>query len=589
MNKKKTKGLFFLCLFFCWVLTGLQPGSGPHRARAASSPEDRYESARRQYHKLLDDLREPGTESLFRSNIQIFQDILEADPKGPLAARCLFMIGQSHHHLFDALGRADDFNAALEAYKRLTNEYPQSPLADDAQFLRGILYEGRDPTQAYLEFVRVTVLYPEGDMAPRARERAQSLAAKLNPEAPMGEKKASGRAMGHPVAVTQSPPAEETTVRGGPSKGSPAYLEKVQYWSAAEYTRVVVYLSGPVRYVPNTLPPDPTGRLPARIYLDFENTALGPTLKNKIDIRDGLLTDVRIGQYTPEKARVVLDLESMESHRIFSLADPFRVVIDVRGTRRLIPTDAAAAGKAAKLPSMAQQLGLTVRRIVIDPGHGGKDKGAIGPSGVYEKDVTLSVAKALKRLLEKEGGFEVVLTRSTDRFLSLEERTAIANTHKADLFISIHTNAHKDSSLGGVETYILNLSTDRESARVAALENAVSAKQISDLEAILQDLMQNTKISESTRLAQEVHRELVDSVRKYENVRDLGIKHAPFYVLLGAEMPAVLIETAFISNPREEKLLTDKEFQKTVARGIAQGIRAYVEVMNQVATLEGGA
>ncbi len=140
-----------------------------------------------------------------------------------------------------------------------------------------------------------------------------------------------------------------------------------------------------------------------------------------------------------------------------------------------------------------------------------------------------------------------------------------------------------------METYILNLSTDRESARVAALENAVSAKQISDLEAILQDLMQNTKISESTRLAQEVHRELVDSVRKYENVRDLGIKHAPFYVLLGAEMPAVLIETAFISNPREEKLLTDKEFQKTVARGIAQGIRAYVEVMNQVATLEGGA
>ncbi|SMC24933.1 N-acetylmuramoyl-L-alanine amidase [Desulfacinum hydrothermale DSM 13146] len=590
MDKTRTKGFFLLCLLFLGLTIVWGPGEVGVRSGEASSLKERYEAARRQYHKLLGTLRMRSSESAFRRNIQAFRDIHDADPGGALADRALFLIGRSHHHLYDVLGRDEDFQAALDAYKEVVKQHPQSSLADDAQFLRGILYEGRDPAQAYLEYVRVTVRYPQGDMARRAQERAQKLAARLRPQAPAVGKEGlrethvppKGSTPGGSASHSQTPPA-------GSVAGSPAYLEEVQYWSAAEYTRVVVYLDRPVSFRRNTLPADPAHKMPARIYLDFEKTELSPTLKKKIDIKDGLLTDVRIGQYAPDKARVVLDLESMESHRIFSLADPFRVVIDVRGTRRLIPPQAAASAKKGRLPSIARQLGLTVRRIVIDPGHGGKDKGAIGPHGVWEKNITLALAKRLKKYLERDGRFEVFLTRSTDRYVSLEERTAIANTRKADLFISIHTNAHKDHRLGGVETYILNLSTDGESARVAALENAVSAKQISDLEAILQDLMQNTKISESSRLAQEVHRKLVAQVGRFENVRDLGIKQAPFYVLLGAEMPAILVETAFISNPREEKLLTDRRFQKKVAQGIAQGIRAYVEAMDRVATLGGGA
>jgi len=346
----------------------------------------------------------------------------------------------------------------------------------------------------------------------------------------------------------------------------------------------VVYLSEPVRFGPNTLPPDEANQQPARIYIDFENTSLSPRLKPRIDIMDGFLRDVRVGQYSSDRARVVLDIESIESHKVFSMEDPFRVIIDVRGKRKKVPALSTAPGRGAEGPSLARQLGLSVRRIVLDPGHGGKDKGAIGPNGVYEKDVTLAIAKGLKKILEDMTDCEVILTRTTDRFLSLEERTAIANTCKADLFVSIHTNAHMDRSLGGIETYFLNFSTDKESARVAAFENATSTKKISDLEVILQDLMRNTKISESSRLAYEVHRKIIQKVKtQYPEVRDLGVKQAPFYVLLGAEMPSILIETAFISNETEEKLLGNRAFQRVLAGGIAEGLAAYVDIMTKMA------
>ncbi len=234
-------------------------------------------------------------------------------------------------------------------------------------------------------------------------------------------------------------------------------------------------------------------------------------------------------------------------------------------------------------------MGLTVRRIVIDPGHGGKDKGAIGPNGLYEKDITLAIAKQLKKVLEKEGGYEVLLTRDTDRYMSLEERTAIANTKKADLFLSIHTNAHTDPSLGGIETYFLNFSKDKESARVAALENAASAKQISDLEAILNELLRNTKINESSRLAREVHQEMVSRLESNRKLRDLGVKQAPFYVLLGAQMPSILIEACFISNEVEEQLLKDAAFQRDLVKGIAQGIRSYTDRLARVGRVGEGA
>ncbi len=225
--------------------------------------------------------------------------------------------------------------------------------------------------------------------------------------------------------------------------------------------------------------------------------------------------DARAGQYKPDTVRVVMDIKSFKTYEIFSLDEPFRIVIDVWGEGEAAPRppqqQAAVKLPSGKIPpgSIARSLALGVSRIVIDAGHGGKDPGAKGYcSKAREKDITLSIAKRLKKKLETRLGCEVIMTRRRDQFLTLEERTAFANTKDADLFISIHVNAHRNKRAYGVETYFLNLATDEDAIRVAAMENATSTKNISDLQTILMDLMQNAKINESSRLASHVQTQM---------------------------------------------------------------------------------
>ena len=191
-------------------------------------------------------------------------------------------------------------------------------------------------------------------------------------------------------------------------------------------------------------------------------------------------------------------------------------------------------------------------------------------------------------MIRKDLKTEVYLTRSRDRFLTLEERTAIANTKNADLFISIHTNSHKDRRAYGIETYFLNLATDDEAIRVAAMENATSTKNISDLQTILHDLMQNAKINESSRLAGNVQVSMVRHLRnkRYSRVKDKGVKQAPFYVLLGAQMPAILVETGFISNPRECKRLVNPQYQQRICEAIIKGVKQYIKEITPTAHLK---
>jgi len=236
---------------------------------------------------------------------------------------------------------------------------------------------------------------------------------------------------------------------------------------------------------------------------------------------------------------------------------------------------------------LAKQLALGVRRIIIDPGHGGHDGGAPGYlKGVKEKDLVLQIALRLARKIRRELGCEVILTRSDDRFLSLEERTAIANTKNADLFISIHANAHTDRRAYGLETYFLNLATDDDAVLVAARENATSRKNISDLQTILSDLMKNSKINESSRLARYVQKSMTSQLKtRYSNIKDKGVKQAPFYVLLGAQMPSILVETSFISNPRECKRLMDGNYQEHLSSAILRGVREYIKETSPTAFL----
>ena len=226
-------------------------------------------------------------------------------------------------------------------------------------------------------------------------------------------------------------------------------------------------------------------------------------------------------------------------------------------------------------PSLNKQTSHKIFKIVIDPGHGGKDPGAIGPHGEKEKDITLAVGIALaKRLREK--GFEVFLTRDDDIFIPLEERTAFANKKKADLFISIHVNSNSKKSLNGVETYFLNMTKDDYAIKVAEKENETTTKSLSDLQFIIQDLMLNSKINESSKFATYVQNAIISTHRQSDfPCQNHGVKQALFYVLVGAQMPAILIETGFITNPTECKLLQKESYQNSIIEGIIKGINFY--------------
>jgi N-acetylmuramoyl-L-alanine amidase len=221
-------------------------------------------------------------------------------------------------------------------------------------------------------------------------------------------------------------------------------------------------------------------------------------------------------------------------------------------------------------------------KIVIDPGHGGKAPGAVGPHGEKEKDITLEVGKIIAKRLSDEG-VEVLLTRDNDTYIALEDRTAFANKHNADLFVSIHVNATESRYRDGVETYFLNLTTDAASNRVAERENAMSSSSMQGLHLIIKDLMLNAKINESSRFATLTQNAIISSLRKTGYTgKDLGVKQAPFYVLMGAQMPAILIEIGFITNPADCMLLHNDAHLETIVDGIMDGIKTFTTNSNYV-------
>lgn len=373
-----------------------------------------------------------------------------------------------------------------------------------------------------------------------------------------------------------------------------ASLNEMKHWSTPDYTRVSLELDRDVTWESHELGKGAPGK-PGRVYVDLKRTRLGKSVKD-ITIGDGLLKGARVGQYKPDVVRIVLDTENIKDYKIFPLSDPARLVIDVRGERpteisRLEPVIAAAIperGVAQKLEEhqasgdkrprpLKKKIISKIRRIVVDPGHGGHDPGAVGVNGLQEKDVVLAIGLMLREQLKEELGVDVVMTRSTDVFIPLEERTAIANKVGADLFLSVHANAAPNRSAAGIETYYLNLAKTDKVAQLAAKENGTSLEKVSVLQAILFDLMANYKLNDSAHLADEVQKSLYKKIRTgYSDVKNLGVKQGPFYVLVGASMPSILVETAFLSNVAEESRLKDPAYQQMAAEGILEGVRSYI-------------
>ena len=233
--------------------------------------------------------------------------------------------------------------------------------------------------------------------------------------------------------------------------------------------------------------------------------------------------------------------------------------------------------------SLIRALGLKIGKIVIDAGHGGHDTGTIGPNGLLEKDVVLDVAKRLGRLLETRLGAEVIYTRQDDTFIPLETRTAIANRERADLFISVHANSSRDSDARGVETYYLNFTSSPEALEVAARENAVSEKSIHELQDLVKKIALKEKIEESREFAGDVQESLYGGLAlNNAGIRNRGIKKAPFIVLIGANMPSILAEISFVSNPTDERKLETSEHRQRIAESLYRGVSKYVSGLSGV-------
>jgi N-acetylmuramoyl-L-alanine amidase len=585
---------FLILLIFSTAITS--PAQGQNDTGEKKTIESRYLVARGDFNDLSSEASLGKSREEWLKNARNFRKIYLLDPKSDYAPNCLFMLGKIYQEMFVRFQNKMDLDEAISYFSDAATIFPDNRLSDDSLWIVANIYldDLHDPKKASEVLSRIVTDFANGDMQSQAAKKLKVLSQQYNTPLP-------------PILVGNSQPSKLTDVL------------PVKYWSSNDYSRVVINASGPVAYKEQLL--EQSGDKPRRLFIDFFNSYIAPQYRAPVPIEDGLLKRIRTGQYNTDTVRVVLDIESISSYKVFSLADPFRVVVDVRGKNKQetpvpvtqksaqptqptktpekapsqiivlhdskknpvnslvaqnLPVQNSPGSSSGKSISLAQQLGLRVKTIVLDPGHGGKDPGAIA-YGLKEKDIVLKVAKKLAPLIQEKLGCKVILTRTTDVFIPLEERTAIANTHDADLFVSLHINASPSEKAYGIETYFLNLTTNPEAMRVAAFENATSTHQMSDLQNILSDILKNSKINESSRLASQVHNSIIAGLGKdYSHIKNLGVKQAPFYVLIGAEMPAILVEMSFITNKDDARHLQNDHFLNSIANDISSGIQSYV-------------
>lgn len=440
-------------------------------------------------------------------------------------------------------------------------------------------------------------------------------------------------------------------------------MKSIRYWSLGQVTRVAIELSGEGRFRTDRLAE------PDRFFVDILDSRLevGDRRPQTIKVGDALVKQVRVAA-SEGKTRVVLDLNRRLEAEVSQLANPHRIMIEVRGAEGALapaaissqsrtgverldapkpaesdsslsvktppaaavkpapaqpaPVEAAAAetARAAEpapgapsppagrapiaaategLPlaaapkpakpraggqqSLVRALGLKLGKVVIDPGHGGHDHGTTGPTGLLEKDLVLEVALKLGAMIEEKLGSEVVYTRTTDIFIPLEERTAIANQQKADLFISIHANSSPYKKASGAEVYYLNFTTSKDALEVAARENAGHGKSIFELRDLIQKIALKDKVDESREFAARLQTSLHSTwIKLNSTARNRGVKKAPFIVLIGASMPSVLAEVGFVSNPKDELTLQKPDARLKIAEALFRGVQQYASTLSEM-------
>ncbi|GFM31769.1 N-acetylmuramoyl-L-alanine amidase [Desulfovibrio subterraneus] len=589
--------IYSLCLLIC--LSSLAYG-----ASVSADYKKGYDS----FSALTKNAKRAKYRSNWKQLEESFMAIYKRDPKGAYAPKALYFAARVNEELGKRSFMPSDYQTAAEYYQRTVRLFPKHSWADDCLYRRAeLLHEKlRDTDGAIADLNVILRDYTRGDMYNKALALHRELRKGGTPavEAPPVVSR-SAEKVSRPAVSSSSKASSSTPV---------SELSDIRFQSSNEYTRIVLTVSEQPTYHYQILPADKARGLPFRLYIDLMNVVRGNDVPSEIDVKDGILRQVRTGTPSNGATRVVLDFQSMQKYNVFVLDNPYRVVIDVTapagGTsvvtapesgsktasapKKEAPKESAKSSAVAKYKAppgskkqvgeLIEQLGLTVKTIMIDAGHGGKDPGA-NANQIREKDYVLKVATMVGEML-KQRGFTVLYTRRDDTFVPLEERTAMANVRKADMFLSFHINAHRSSGISGLETYYLNLASSKSAVRVAARENAVSEKRISDLQFILTDLMLNSKMQESKDLASLIQKNMVGTVKSGGySVRDNGVRSAPFYVLMGAKMPSVLVELGYCTNKEEARRIRSDKYLKKLASGVVKGVESYTKQLGRYASM----
>lgn len=554
-----------------------------HLSYAEDKGEKLYTETFQLYKSLAGSQEKVNNKEIWETIARAFYSIYINYPESDKAPNSLFISGKMYEEMGERFGSQDDLNTAVDYSRLFVKKYPDSSLADDAQLRVARIVEKESKSAAYVEYEKITEDFPNGDMKTIAKNKT----AELSPFKPATRKT---------ITSTES----ANTDKAAETQSGLASVSQIRHWSTDNFTRVVIHVDEETPFKSMFLKEDRANGKPPRLLVDIYGTKVDKKLYVE-PITKGLLEEIRFARNTSDQVRVVLYIKSFEDYKVFALKDPFRIVMDIQGNPKGHDEYIAVKNKTedykyeADLPedqvsSLSQALGLKIRTVVIDAGHGGHDPGAIGPSGLKEKQVTLEIAKALKEKLDRDGRkhgiTNVYLTRSDDRFIPLEERTGIAKKQGADLFISIHCNAARDKQAYGTETYFLSLTQDQRSLAVAARENATTSISRGEMSKVLKQYLLSAKIEESQRLAGHVQKAVVTNISaKYQPAKNKGVKRAPFVVLIGADIPSILVETAFITNPRDEQRLKSDGYVDEIADGIYDGIIRFSSEV-QTASLE---
>ena len=558
-------------------------------AAGADSAESIYSRALGRERELRDDIS-GATLAQLRWVVRNYESVVRRFPRSGYCDNALWQGANLAVLIFERYDKGEDRQTAIRLLKLLRDGYPSSPFrARAAQQLQEM-----DLVQAPAPQPLPGQLIVPETIVPRSAD----------------------------LPVPPPPPSPSVSPSPSPASTTPvATIKEIRRVALPDGVRVSIELDAESIYRHEQL------ERPRRVFFDLKGARTTAPLQDAVlKFDDDVVREIRLGRHPQNTTRVVMDMEAVEAYSVFTLYNPFRLVIDFKRAASAAKPAAPAAttGLTAALPgtrvpavspvvdekpipaakepvplvsrpasapatvsptspaansngqfSLARQLGLGISRIVLDAGHGGHDPGARG-NGMNEAELVLDVTLRLRDLLEKQPGIEVTLTRDSDEFIQLEERTAIANRTGADLFLSIHANASRNAQARGVETYFLNFASNPEAEAVAARENSASGKTMHSLPEIVRAIALNNKIDESRDFADMVQKSMVRRLSsKNRTLRDLGVKQAPFVVLIGAGMPSVLAEISFITNKQDGSLLKTGAYRQQIAESLFDAVIRY--------------